>query len=254
MANHGGIRFKRVTSLNFTIFSGLEATIFMCLIFGPFIVSTNSDRLSHKATVDALEYVNDIIMIIIVLTAIRYIRQKDKFHRDQTVFWPARCRRCADVLNPERKLQSSQHQNQDGTSDSESEEALTVNSLQLTRETSRYQSQISISISGEAYEAETDKCLPAENRALIKVFSVFCFICCSGLILETVRHFMCHAIGEYSRTSVIAYSTEKLCDHLHATYNVGFLGYVYQCSLRKFLQESLDGCCNSLFVHMAMLS
>ena len=210
MASHGGIHFKRATSLNFTVFIGLEATIFICLIFGPFVVSTNSERLSHQATVDALEYISIIIMIMIVLTAIRYIRQKEKFHRDQTVFWPTRCLGCAHVLNPERKLQSSQHENQDGASDSESKGGLVLNSLHLPRETLRYQGQFSISISGETNQgAEDGKCLPSENRAIIKVFSVFCFICCTGLILETVHNVMCYAIGEYSRSSVIAYSTKN---------------------------------------------
>ena len=210
MANHGGIHFKRATSLNFTIFIGLEATIFMCLIFGPFVVSTNSERLSHAATVDALEYVIDIMMIMIALTAIRYIRQYDKFHRDQTVFWPTRCRGCAHVLNPKRILQSSQQENQDDISDSESEGGLALNSLHLPCETLRYQGQFSMSTSGETnQEAEDGKGLPSENRAIIKVFSVFCCICCTGLILETVHNVMCYEIGDYSRTLVIASSTKN---------------------------------------------
>ena len=219
MTDVGEKHFRRVKSVNLTIFIGLEATVFMCLIFGPNVVSTYRERNSQQAILSVIEYMCDTAMIITALTAIRYIRKREKFHRDHTVLWPSRCYHCARVLNPEGTLMCTNQENQ-ANSDSDSAgvtnpESLSGFSSNLIQETcqepvachasgSNPHCLIPIStMNGNSQESCKEK---SKNRALINVFSIFCFVCCTGLFIEIVRNFICYAHGDYSTTTIIAYS------------------------------------------------
>ena len=191
----------------------------MCLIFGPNVVSTYRERNLQQAILSTTEYLCDTALIITALTAIRYIRKKEKFHRDHTVLWPSRCYHCARVLNPEGTLLGTNQENQTssdsdsaGVTNPESSSGFSYNLIQETCQEpvachapgSNPHCLISIStMNGNFQESCKEK---SKNRALINVFSIFCFVCCAGLFLEIVRNFICYAYGEYSRTTIIAYS------------------------------------------------
>ena len=215
MTDGGERRFRRSKSLNLTIFIGLEATVCMCLILGTHVVSTDSERKSLEPILAAIQYLCEIAMIINVFMLVRYIRKKEKFHLDQTVFWPTRCYHCARMLNLEGTLLPTDQENQPG-SDSDNEgvtnpdsNGLCSNLLQeavaCNASGSNPHCLISISRMNDGNSQESFKG-NTKNRALINVFRVFCVVSGAGLFVETIRKFLCYAHGDYSTTTIIAYS------------------------------------------------
>ena len=81
------------------------ASIVICLLFVTSVV--RFDESKHQLQDLAMyivEYAIKIESLITLFVAFLYIRRKEKFHRDHTVFWPTRCRHCAYVWNPVKNL------------------------------------------------------------------------------------------------------------------------------------------------------
>ena len=90
-----------VKYLNFTIFLGFVSSLMICSLFGPFIVSSKTERYWHNVSLSALESVFTFTVIFTLCMEIRFILRKEKFHRSQTVFWPKRCCHCFQMLSHE---------------------------------------------------------------------------------------------------------------------------------------------------------
>ena len=215
MTDDGERHFRSSRSLNLTIFIGLYATVSMCLTLGPFVVPTHSDRMSQNAILFGLVVLCGIAMIIAALMAIRYIRKQDKFHFDQTVFWPTRCFHCARLLNLEGTLLRTDQENQPG-SDSDNEGVTNPNSNRfssnLIQDTCHASgsnhclisiSRMNYGNSQESFKGNT------KHRALINILSVFCFVCGAGLFVRTIREFLCYAHGDISIATIIGHSANN---------------------------------------------
>ena len=212
---------KRITVGRFI---GVLAITVICLSFVTSIVSDESRHQIQDLVLSIVRYAIKIESIITLLVVFLYIRRKEKFHRNQTVFWPTRCRHCAYVLNPVRGLRDVESDIQGGiannteeTSSLESPDtSTTVNDILLTRhmdmktndfnlldattEPGNSTSQSVLSFPGidSSRSSCTKNTFHVKNRVLMKVFCVFCFICSLGLITEIIYASLSYAEGNLS--------------------------------------------------------
>ena len=95
------VSLKKITVARFI---GFMAVIHICLLFEPIMTSSNSEHNLQELILSTGTYAFEIMGVILMCVALLSIRRKGKFHREQTVFWPSRCRHCARVLNQDRGL------------------------------------------------------------------------------------------------------------------------------------------------------
>ena len=207
---------------------GILASTVICLLFVRNVVSDGSKLQLHDLVVSIVTYAIEIESIITLFVAFLFIRRKEKFHREQTVFWPTRCRHCAHVLNPVRGLHYVESDIQGGISSNNEEISslvspntshldegkglnsttpTTVNDTSLTRHmyiptndfnlldettesgNSPSQSMLPFPGNDSSRNSCTENTDHVPNCVLMKVFCVFSFICTFGLINEIIHHF-----------------------------------------------------------------
>ena len=261
-------------------FLNLMALIIICLQIEPFIVSNDNGRYLQDVLLSIVTYASDVLGIIILVVAFLYIRRKDKFHREQTVFWPTRCYHCARVLNPERGLrrtdsgiESSVQSNNEPVSSPLSrgltshvipEEcrssvlSTSINDISVTPRVNET-AQNNCRLSSNQFSGNNDilqkscskyRC-HSQNRPLIKVFWVFAFIGTLGLTIEIIRHFSCYAHGQYSAMITISFITSSGATLVVLPVILVFIeGFKYAV----FLDSSKNLCFISLMLFLVFLN
>ena len=223
-------------------FIGMLASTVICLLFATSVslVSDGSKYQLMNLVLSIVKYAIEIESIITLFIVFLYIRRKEKFHRDQTVFWPTRCRHCAHVLNPVRSLHYVESDIQGGIASNNEEtsplvsptntshlvEGEGLNSTTTTTTTindismrhmdistndfyllepgnSTSQSVLPFPGNDSSRNSCTENTFHVQNRVLMKVFSVFCSICSLGVITEIIKYFLCYAEGNGPSTMTL---------------------------------------------------
>ena len=175
-----------------------------------------------------VEYMWCLLMIVTFTVGIRFIRNMERFHKAEVVFWPSRCRHCVEALFGPQYARSSTGNTvmaDDGeTSNPDSDDfelnLITTSSIANVHENPR--SRRNPHTDGNTSENLPDSGNPnsaicsstryshgihlsqlnlkshAINRAVLNVFMVFCFICCVGILDEAAYSIACYAQGEIS--------------------------------------------------------
>ena len=228
---------------------GMLASTVICLLFVRSVVSDGSKYHLQDLVMSIVTYAIDIEGIITLFVAFLYIRRKEKFHRDQTVFWPTRCRHCAHVLNPvsglhyaESDIQGGIASNNEETSSLVSRDtshpvegqglssttATAVNDISLTRHmyiptnafnlldattesgNSPSQSMPPFPGNDSSRNSCTENTFHVQNRVLMKVFCVFSFICSIGLITEIIHYFLSYAEGIVPTMKIVSHTISNV--------------------------------------------
>ena len=153
-----------------------------------------------------------------------FIRNREKFHRTHVVFWPSRCRHCAKVLLASRHLESST----DNILKSGNEEIANpgIDNLQSASSSVSIIDNILTNSSNPCMEENCSENQPISDnehcmiwsfncnnhgthssarfkihelsRAVVNVFTVFCVICCIGILNDTAITLSCYVQGKVS--------------------------------------------------------
>ena len=230
MADQHDFSYKRINLARCII---LMTVIIICIVFVSCLVSDNRQRYLQDAILPTFKYGFEVLELINVCVAFVYIRRKEKFHRKQYIFWPNRCCHCALVLRQEIRRADSEIQ---GNVESTNEEASYPESRDFTLHFVQGDARHHVDIPTRSLNsdhaptetaeetfllssipfAETNnicqhscpgKRVHSQNRAMIKVFCVFCFASTLGLIVEIIRNFRCYAQDQYSATLIVSSTT-----------------------------------------------
>ena len=112
MANEDEDTTKGRPNYNSSLCLCLLSSLGVCLAFLPYI------PLSIVGKRDVIFILSRIVMILVIAAVefllIHFIRNKDRFHQAQLIFWPNRCRHCARVLGNMRSTSTDQSNNTPG--------------------------------------------------------------------------------------------------------------------------------------------
>ena len=231
---------KRITVGRFI---AVLASTVICLLFVTRVVSNKLQDLVMSIVIYPIEIESVITLFVVFL----FIRRKEKFHRDQTVFWPTRCRHCAHVLNPVSGLRDVESDIQGGftnnteetsslespdTSHSDEGEGLISTTPTMINDISTRHMDISTNdflnlleprnstsqsvLPFPGNDSSRNSCRPTENTfhvqncVLMKVFCVFSSICSFGLITEIIKYFLCYAEGIVPTMKIVSHTISNV--------------------------------------------
>ena len=208
------------------------------------LVGYNSTDAVVIARNNIVEIIVCMWLALVALTTfmlIRFIRNSERFHKTQVVFWPSHCRHCAEILRVTKK---SSAVNDDETADDEhfhsenydtesassnlssdddsqnisrnrrvpsieensSENQQIVRTPDMPDGPTSSSACINTSINRETRVSPIHSHTHATNRAVVNVFIVFTFICCVGIVNEIICGFAYYTQERRSLTEVV-YST-----------------------------------------------
>ena len=222
-----------------------------------------------------------VLMIVTFTVGIRFIRNMERFHTAEVVFWPSRCRHCVEALFGPQYARSSTGNTvmaDDGeTSNPDSDDfelnLITTSSIANVHENPR--SRRNPHTDGNTSENLPDSGNPnsaicsstryshgihlsqqlnlkshAINRAVLNVFMVFCFICCVGILDEAAYSIACYG----ARRNISGESCWKshrwfdlLCSCLGDS---SYLSLLFWCKVCKNIPKSVDGVIDDGPVHL----
>ena len=169
-----------------------------------------------------------VLMIVTFIVGIRFIRNRERFHKAEVVFWPSRCRHCAETLfGPQYAGSSTGNTFMAGDGENSNPDSGDFESNLISTSSIAKVHEHPRSIRTSHTDGNTSGNLPdsgnpnsancsstryshgihfsqlnlkshAVNRAVLNVFMVFCFICCVGILDETAYSIACYAQGEIS--------------------------------------------------------
>ena len=171
-----------------------------------------------------------VLMIVTFTVGIRFIRNRERFHKAEVVFWPSRCRHCAEALfGPQyarsstgNTLMADDGENSNPDSDDFELNLISTSSIANVHENLRsrrnphtdenisetlpdFGNRNSAICSSTRYShgihfnsSQLNLKRHAINRAVLNVFMVFCFICCVGILDEAAYSIACYAQEEIS--------------------------------------------------------
>ena len=174
---------------------------------------------------------------------LRFIRNSERFHKTQVVFWPSRCRHCAEILrvtkissavnddktDDDEHLHSENYDTESASSNLSSDDDsqnISRNNCAPSMEENSSENQpivrtpdgatsssacINTSINRETHFSSLHSHTHATNRAEVNVFIVFTCICCVGILNGIIRVFVHYSQG---RKLVAEVSFETIFDFI----------------------------------------
>ena len=222
-ANQGGTQFngQKYTTLTLAIciWTGLGLSLGLFLI-----LPSNNDFEGARSAISLAD--TCIVFSAMILTTFmmaRFIRNREKFHKDQVVFWPSRCRHCAEALYaPTYQKYSTEEISEIGSEEnfnlrfgnsvsfSSCDHLRRESSISRRNQTPSEGSSRSESASVAAYPERSpvhtyhkervysQNAIHIQNRAVVNVFKVFCFVTLVGVLDGFIFTVVCFRQGDYS--------------------------------------------------------
>ena len=203
------------------------------------------------------------LLILATCILLRFIRRREKFHRAQLVFWPSRCRHCADALIAPQSsivniLTTDHEENLNTDSNSVETSTTSMSSIDAFQSISRNGSNpcteengsendrtsgnlnsVMLSLTSNIHGAQSSSRfkIHTTNRAVVNVFIILSVIYCMGALDNTIGAIACYVQGQISVVTFIEATVQLLIDFVFVSVAIVFSACYYDAKFVRTFQN-----------------